>query len=630
MIKHSDDSNGHHENEKLFDPDNSPTSFENQNHSPNPSPEQPSDSNTYDANEDFDPDNDVTGTGIQETPFSLEAGKMFADRYRILNLIGVGGMGEVYRVEDTLDGRIVALKCIRMKIAAREDIQKRFIHEARICQKIAGWNVVRVYDVNRTGKLLYYTMEYLEGQTLGKRLDELRSLKQRMSLDEIRHLVVSICQGLEDAHRLTLHRDLKPENIFILQSGDVKLLDFGLARALQGSQLTQQTQRMGTPYYMAPEQFASTGKEPAASLDMYSLGVILYELLTLRIPMAGMEKASTIRHDIDSAMDEFIQKCLSADPEKRPQSAKEFKNGFLAALKGEMSQNGGPVQPVENETKPGTASVKRQPDQEKPVSQSRHKNGMMVAAVIIGAVILVFLFRDHLPFRQSGLSNDIASSAKIDQRSLTPAPVSAQDEKPPDSIAGSATEQKESSPAPVSQLQSPIMEDISTPAAARKASVPTTLPGHRAAVVKKNDNCVVFDIDYSRIPDNMNPRLELMLIKQDIEKRNWNVYLPDSNSLGGVSMSALGEKYACRYVLSGRLSVRDGDYSGDLFPGTGIRFAHALASLTFIDTESGAERLICNESVKSGHNTQQKAREKAMRELFEVVSPAIMQALQAQ
>jgi formylglycine-generating enzyme required for sulfatase activity len=291
------------------------------------------DTNRLGHDENYDIEG-VTGERPPSQGVLLKEGVLFANRYRILNNVGVGGMGEVYRVEDTIDGSEMALKRIRSEIDFREDVRKRFIREARVCQRITSWNVVRVHDVNQYGATLFYTMEYLQGATLRARLDKMKESCERMPLQEVRNLVKAVCRGLKDAHRLTVHRDLKPENIFICVNGDVKILDFGLAHALHGSRYTQHLQRMGTPYYMAPEQWdPSRDRESDIDqrADIYSLGVILYELLTLSLP-TGFELISEERDDVAKEIDDFVRRCLSRRPENRPASAAEFFNELNMVL----------------------------------------------------------------------------------------------------------------------------------------------------------------------------------------------------------------------------------------------------------------------------------------------------------
>jgi len=247
------------------------------------------------------------------------AGTMLAGRYRILGLIGRGGMGEVYRANDVKVGQLVALKFLPESAARQPAMLARLHAEVRIARQVSHPNVCRVYDIGELDGLPFLTMEYVDGEDLGSLLRRIGRLPGDKAVEIARRL----CAGLAAAHdKSVLHRDLKPANIMIDGRGQVIITDFGLA-ALAGT-LKEGDIRSGTPAYMAPEQIA--GREVTASSDIYSLGVVVYEMFTgkrafedaRRPPLASV--SSQVK-DIDPAVERVIARCMAEDPRGRPASA---------------------------------------------------------------------------------------------------------------------------------------------------------------------------------------------------------------------------------------------------------------------------------------------------------------------
>jgi len=244
---------------------------------------------------------------------------MLAGRYRILGLIGRGGMGEVYRANDVKVGQLVALKFLPESAARQPAMLARLHAEVRIARQVSHPNVCRVYDIGELDGLPFLTMEYVDGEDLGSLLRRIGRLPGDKAVEIARRL----CAGLAAAHdKSVLHRDLKPANIMIDGRGQVIITDFGLA-ALAGT-LKEGDIRSGTPAYMAPEQIA--GREVTASSDIYSLGVVVYEMFTgkrafedaRRPPLASV--SSQVK-DIDPAVERVIARCMAEDPRGRPASA---------------------------------------------------------------------------------------------------------------------------------------------------------------------------------------------------------------------------------------------------------------------------------------------------------------------
>ncbi len=263
-------------------------------------------------------------------------GAIVAERYRIIGLLGRGGMGEVYRADDLKLGQPVALKFLPRHLAADPERLERFYAEVRIARQVSHPNVCRVYDVGEIEGLQYLSMEYVDGEDLASLLKRIGRLPADKALDIAREL----CAGLAAAHdKGVLHRDLKPANVMVDGRGRARITDFGLAVAA-GEAVDGEIS--GTPAYMAPEQLA--GKGASVRSDVYSLGLVLYELYTGRKAFEGATfqelkrkhaedspaSPSTITPGFDPVVERVILRCLEKDPASRPSSAAQI----AAALPG--------------------------------------------------------------------------------------------------------------------------------------------------------------------------------------------------------------------------------------------------------------------------------------------------------
>jgi len=209
------------------------------------------------------------------SPRELTVGGTFAGRYQVTEELGKGGMGRVYKAYDTEIREHVALKVLNPEIAADESVIERFRNELKLARRVSHRNVCRMFDLGRDGDTAYISMEYVSGE-------DLKMLLRRIGHLPARKAVVfgeQIADGLAEAHRLgVVHRDLKPQNIMIDRDGNARIMDFGIARALKTKGITDPGMVIGTPDYMAPEQFE--GKDADQRTDIYALGAILYEMLT--------------------------------------------------------------------------------------------------------------------------------------------------------------------------------------------------------------------------------------------------------------------------------------------------------------------------------------------------------------
>jgi len=209
-------------------------------------------------------------------------GRMIAGRYEIVEKIGSGGMGVVWKAKDKILDRHVALKILRPEMSEDQAFVQRFRQEAKAAASLSHSNIVNIYDVGQDRGLHYIVMELVEGQTLRDKLNE----AGRLSVDEAVNIAIQICLGLAHAHACgIIHRDIKPQNILITNTGQVKVADFGIARALGSASNTGKSIVVGSASYLSPEQV--TNQAVTAASDLYSLGVVLYEMVTGELPYTG-------------------------------------------------------------------------------------------------------------------------------------------------------------------------------------------------------------------------------------------------------------------------------------------------------------------------------------------------------
>ena len=278
-------------------------------------------------------------TKTLQTPLEkLTRGAVFADRYEVIEELGTGGMGQVYRVLDKKIDEEMALKLLKPEIAADKKILNRFRNELKFARKIAHKNVCRMYDFNEEAGTPFITMEYVAGE-------DLKSFIRRSGkLTETKAIAVAsdVAEGLIEAHRLgVIHRDLKPQNIMIDKLGNARIMDFGIARSTEGKGVTEKGIIIGTPDYMSPEQVE--GQETDLRSDIYSLGIILYEMVAGRVPFQGETSLSVaVKHKTEKPLDPrklnakvseglsgLILKCLEKPKDRRYQKAE----ALLVALK---------------------------------------------------------------------------------------------------------------------------------------------------------------------------------------------------------------------------------------------------------------------------------------------------------
>jgi len=285
-------------------------------------------------------------TKTVHTPIKeMERGTTIADRYEIIEELGRGGMGNVYRVVDKKINEEMALKLLHPAIAAEKKTIERFKNELKLARKITHKNVCRMYDFNEEEGTPYITMEYVPGEDLKNMI----RMTGQMSVGRAVSFAKQICEGLAEAHRLgVVHRDLKSRNIMIDREGNARIMDFGIARSLKAEGITDDGIMVGTPEYMSPEQVK--GEEADHRSDIYSFGIILFEMVTGKIPFEGDTSFSiAFKHktEIPPSPREFntqipeefstvILKCMEKEREKRYQGVEELASE-LSSIEKEIS-----------------------------------------------------------------------------------------------------------------------------------------------------------------------------------------------------------------------------------------------------------------------------------------------------
>lgn len=268
-------------------------------------------------------------------------GQKISDRYQIIKTIGEGGMANVYLAYDTILDRNVAVKVLRGDLSNDEKFLRRFQREALSASSLSHPNIVEVYDVGEDNGQYYIVMEYIEG----KHLKQLIKRRGKLTISEVIDIMLQISEGMAHAHdSYIIHRDIKPQNIMILENGVVKIADFGIAMALNSTQLTQTNSVMGSVHYLPPEQ--ANGKGSTIKSDIYSMGILMYELLTSKLPYRGdnaveialkhlKEPMPSIKDELPNlpqSIENIILKSAAKNPDNRYSDAREMYEDLKTAM----------------------------------------------------------------------------------------------------------------------------------------------------------------------------------------------------------------------------------------------------------------------------------------------------------
>ena len=271
----------------------------------------------------------------------ITKGQKINDRYEIIQSIGEGGMANVYLAKDAILDRYVAIKILRGDLAGDEKFVRRFQREALAASSLSHPNIVEMYDVGEDNGTYYIVMEYIQGKTL----KQLIKKRGALTLSECIDIMTQLTDGVDHAHAsYIIHRDLKPQNIMIQDNGEIKITDFGIAMALNNTQLTQTNSVMGSVHYLPPEQ--ASGKGATVKSDIYSMGIMFFELLTGKLPFKGDNAVEIafkqIKDDIPSireinpsipqSVENIILKATAKNPKNRYNSAKEMHDDLATCL----------------------------------------------------------------------------------------------------------------------------------------------------------------------------------------------------------------------------------------------------------------------------------------------------------
>ena len=323
----------------------------------------------------------------------ISPGTIVGHRYRIVKLIGTGGMAHVYLAENLATHKVVAIKVLKDEFRDDAEFLRRFEREAKAVLHLSHDNIVRAFEVGEMGDLPYIVLEYVDGRTLKDILDENGPMPPRIAVA----LVVQVLDALGAAHASgIIHRDVKPQNVIVMQSGKVKLMDFGIARDLNANTVTfSGATVLGSVHYLSPEQ--AKGQPVAEGSDLYSAGIMLYEMLTGRLPFNGENSVSiALKHinenptppielsnKVTPALNDVILRALNKDLNRRYSSARDMSEHLRRALK----------DPTGDFARFTPAPASKQQPVRKPVKKRRHgalKIGLAVAAFVL-ALIGVFL-----------------------------------------------------------------------------------------------------------------------------------------------------------------------------------------------------------------------------------------------
>ena len=331
-------------------------------------------------------------------------GQVIGDRYKVLSVVGVGGMSVVFKAEDTKEKKTVAGKVLKESSDANIQAVKFFINESRAISMLSHENIVKVFDMSLDGDLKYIVMELADGQTLKEYMEE---RKNKLSLDEALSFTEQILLALEHAHEKgVIHRDVKPHNMIVLPDGRLKVTDFGIARAPGSDTISMSDKALGTVYYISPEQ--ASGKETGTYSDIYSVGVMLYEMTTGKLPFEAEAPVSVammqisndpqnpteVAPELPKGVEQVILKAMSKAPEERFKSARSMLRASRILKEPPTVILSEKSKQTEGSNKNPFMKKRKNPTKAKPKSTSQNGSGkkakVTLFPIILGMVLAFF------------------------------------------------------------------------------------------------------------------------------------------------------------------------------------------------------------------------------------------------
>lgn len=335
----------------------------------------------------------------------ITRGQLINDRYEIIRSIGEGGMANVYLAQDTILDRQVAVKILRGDLAEDEKFVRRFQREAISASSLNDPNIVEVYDVGEDDGKYFIVMEYVQGPTLKQLIKKRGSL----TLPEAQDIMLQLTSAVAHAHEsYIIHRDIKPQNVVILEDGRVKIMDFGIAVALNAGELTQTNSVMGTVYYIPPEQ--ANGGAATVKSDIYSLGILMYELVTGHVPFKGDSPVEVaIKHmneplpsiceydpEMPQSIENIILRASAKNPKNRYDTAQEMHEDLETALNKERFNEPKVVYKYPekdfDDSEPKKSRASRTAENEEKKKEKRINKALIIVGAIIGVLLLGLLF----------------------------------------------------------------------------------------------------------------------------------------------------------------------------------------------------------------------------------------------
>ena len=342
-------------------------------------------------------------------------GKKLDGRYEIKEIIGVGGMANVYRAYDSIDDRTVAVKILRDEHMQNDELLRRFRNESKAIAVLSHPNIVKVYDVSFNEDIQYIVMEYIDGITLKEYIEQQKVLRWKEAV----HFTVQILRALQHAHdKGIVHRDIKPQNIMLLADGTIKVADFGIARFARASQQTVTDKAIGSVHYISPEQ--AKGDVTDEKSDIYSVGVMLYEMTTGKLPFDAESPVSvalqqiqsqpkrprSINPDIPEGLEDIIIRAMQKDPARRYQSAAEmlrdideFKRDPTVSFEHKYTEPE-EMSITENFTKTAKKTKKIKDEQVRSAPVVPVLTGITVAFIIVAILFLIGIMAMVRPFEE--------------------------------------------------------------------------------------------------------------------------------------------------------------------------------------------------------------------------------------